>query len=61
MAEEMKKVLKFTLLGNYNHGHNILRLFYTLVKRTMISSNQHGICKLPHELPNNLRLRTSGN
>ena len=29
MAKEMQKVLKFTLLGNYNHGHNILRLFYT--------------------------------
>ena len=57
----MQKVLKFTLLRNHNHGHNILRLFHTLVKRTTITSNQYGICKLHHELSNNLRLRILGN
>ena len=57
----MQKVLNFTLLRNHNHGHNILRLFHTLVKRTTITSNQYGICKLHHELSNNLRLRILGN
>ena len=48
----------------YNHFHNILRLFDILsnffspqVKRTVIVSNKYGIFELPHELPNNLRLR----
>ena len=48
----------------YIHGHNILRLFDTFpnflfpqVKRDLIISNQHGIYQLPHELPNDLRLR----
>ena len=27
------------------------------VKQSIITSNKHGICELPHELPNNLRLR----
>ena len=31
------------------------------VKRIVIISNKHGIYELPHELPNNLRLRTLGN
>ena len=31
------------------------------VKRMAIISNKHGIYELPHELPNNLRLRTLGN
>ena len=30
-------------------------------KRIVIISNKHGIYELPHELPNNLRLRTLGN
>ena len=44
---------------NYNHGHNVLILFdsYQIcflpqVKRSVVIS-----CKLPHELPNDLRLR----
>ena len=28
------------------------------VKRIVIISNKHGIYELPHELPNDLRLRT---
>ena len=31
------------------------------VKQTVIISNNHGTYELPHELPNNLRLRTLGN
>ena len=32
------------------------------VKWSVIISNKHGICKLPHELPNNLlRLKILGN
>ena len=31
------------------------------VKRIVIISNKHGIYELPHELPNDLRLRTLGN
>ena len=27
------------------------------IKRSVIISNKHGIYELPHELPNNLRLR----
>ena len=30
-------------------------------KRIVIISNKHGIYELPHELPNDLRLRTLGN
>ena len=50
--------------GNYNDGHNILRLYDTLpnflspqVKRSVIISNKDGIYELPHQLPNNLRLK----
>ena len=37
-------------------------LFYQIffspqVKRIVITSNKHGMCELPHDLPNNLRLR----
>ena len=31
------------------------------VKRSVIISNKHSICKIPHELPNDLRLRILGN
>ena len=31
------------------------------VKRCAIITYKHGMCKLPHELPNNLRVRKSGN
>ena len=55
--------------GIYNHGHNILRYFLILyqnffspqVKRGLIISNKHGMCEMPHELPNDLRLRILGN
>ena len=30
------------------------------VKQSIITSNKHGICELPHELPNNLRLMILG-
>ena len=47
----------------YNHFHNISRLcvmcyhifFSTLVKQCVIITSKHGIHKLPHELPNDLR------
>ena len=51
----------------YNQFHNILRLsmFYQIflspqVKRWMIITYKHGIYKLPHELPNDLRVRNLG-
>ena len=31
------------------------------VKRSLIISNKYGIYELPHELPNDLRLRIYGN
>ena len=31
------------------------------VKRMVIISNKHGIHQLPHELPNDLRLKILGN
>ena len=53
---------------SYSHFHNILRLFDVLpnlispqVKRCMIIAYKHGIYKLPHEFPNDLRLNTLGN
>ena len=47
---------------NCNHVHNNLRVFEQM-KRRVIISNKHGNCisELPHELPNNLRLRIVGN
>ena len=52
----------------YNHGQNIQEnlqswskyseIFLVLqLKRNVIVSNEHGICKLPKELPNDLKLR----
>ena len=35
--------------------------FSPQVKGSMIISNEHGIHELPHELPNDLRLRILGN
>ena len=38
------------------------KIFVSLqVKRIVIISNKHGIYELPHELPNDLRLRKFGN
>ena len=52
----------------YNNLHNILRLFDVLpnflspqVKRCAIITYKHGMYELPHELPNDLRLRKLGN
>ena len=52
----------------YNHVHNILRPFLMVeeiflspeVKRRVIITNKYGMYELPHELPNNLRLRILG-
>ena len=48
----------------HNLGHNILRLFDLLpnflspqVERIEIINHKHGICELPQELPNDLRLQ----
>ena len=48
---------------DYNHLHNILRLFDVLrnfpspqVKRWAIITYKHGIYELPHQLSNDLRL-----
>ena len=35
--------------------------FSPKVKQSMIISNKQGVYELPHELPNNLRLRILGN
>ena len=35
--------------------------FQPQVKRGVIFSNKHGICELPHELPNYFRLKILGN
>ena len=47
-----------------NGGQNILRTFLLYqflirpqVKRRVIISNKHGIYELPHDLPNDLKLR----
>ena len=52
-----------------SHDHIILRLFDTLPNfpfaaseaKSVILSNKYGIYDLPHELPNDLRLRILGN
>ena len=48
----------------YHHIHNIWdnftdeQIFFSpQVKRSVIISNKHNIYELPHELPNDLRLR----
>ena len=51
---------------SYNPGHNILELYDILVnsrqvKRNLISSIANLVRELPHELPNDLRLRILGN
>ena len=58
----------FSFSGTYNHFHKILRpfdvlpnLFFLQVKQCAILTYKHGIYKLPHELPNNLRVRILGN
>ena len=50
---------------SYNHLHNILRLFdvlsicfSTTTEKSVIIGNKHGIYELPHEFPNDLRIRT---
>ena len=54
--------------AGYNQFHNILNLFnvYQIffspqVKQWAIITYKHGIYELPHELPNDLRLRILGN
>ena len=44
-----------------NLGHNILAFFKYLAKRYLISSITNLVLELPHELPNDLRLRKLGN
>ena len=53
---------------NYNQFQNILRFFDVLPNFPFIASEtmhdyyyKHGIYKLPHELPSNLRLTIVGN
>ena len=55
---------------NFNQVHNILRLFDVLPNFSIITSEtmcvrllliNNGVCELPHELPNDLRLRILGN
>ena len=56
------------VISIYNQLHNILRLFdvtpnfpFTTSERCPIITYKHGIYELRRELPNDLRLRTSGN
>ena len=66
-----QKILLLNTVLNYL-GPTILVIFRDMlmfdevfvspqVKRIVIISNKHGIYELPHELPNDLRLRTLGN
>ena len=49
----------------YNQFHNILRLFDVLPNSRFLTRGdyylKHGIYELPHELPNDLRLKILGN
>ena len=40
---------------------NLVKFSLTQVKPNMISNSRHFICRLLHELPNNIRLRYFGN
>ena len=59
------KYALFRYFSDYNQLHNILRLFdvlpnfpFTQVTLcAIITYNKHRIYELPHQLPNNLRLR----
>ena len=51
-----------------DHFHNIVRRFdvlayfsFTASETMQIITDKHGRYKLPHELPNNLKLRILGN
>ena len=66
-----QKILLLNTVLNYL-GPTILVIFRDMlmfdevfvspqVKRIVIISNKHGIYELPHELPNDLRLRILGN
>ena len=64
----IEKDQKYEMGQVYNHFHNILRLFDVLPNFPFTTSEmmsnyylQHGIYKLPHKLPNNLRLWILGN
>ena len=59
--------MEIELLCIYNHFHNILRLFDVLPNFPFTTSEmmyddlyKHDLYKLPHELPNDLRLRILG-
>ena len=60
--------LLIIILNCYNYFHNILRLFDVLTNFPFTKSetmcdyySKHGICELPYELPNKLKLRILGN
>ena len=61
-------ITKILTRGTIMDNYNILRLFDTLPnflftssEIILIISKKHGIYKLPHELPNGLKLRILGN
>ena len=65
---KVRSVVHFQPTFMLNHSHNILRLFdvqpnfpLTTSKLDGIVSNKYGMYKMPHELPNDLRLSTLGN
>ena len=45
-------------MTNYNHCHNVLRLFEIFLPQvvSVVIDNTNGIYELPHDLPNYLRL-----
>ena len=66
LSTSKKKALES--VPSHNHFHNVSRLFDVLpnfpspqVKRCAIITYKHGIYKLRHELPNDLKLRILGN
>ena len=57
-----KKVFQTILVIIFSDFLMFYQMFLSLqVKRIVIISNEHGIYELPHELPNDLRLRIVGN
>ena len=55
-----------TKFGTYNQFHNILRILdilpnFPFTTSETIITYKHGAYELPHELPNDLRLRILGN
>ena len=59
MQKKIFQTIMGTLFWDFLMFYNVF--FSSQMKRSLIISNKHGIFGLPHDLPNDLRLRIFGN